>query len=283
MRVSLSITQYPSGPGHTPLERVVRIADEGGIDTVWVADHLVQYAPGTEPTDPILEAYTTLGWLAAHSSRVQLGTMVTAVTFRPAALLIKAVSTLDTLSGGRAWFGVGTGYDEREAAQMGLPLPAVAERYERLEDTLRLAHRMWADDDSPFTGTHVRAERPINRPVSARRPRILIGGMGERRTLPLVARYADACNLADIPDGGVTLRRKLDVLARACDAIGRPYGAIEKTVGTLLPARESPDAFADRCAALGELGLDHTAVITRQPWTDDDLTRLVEGARLAAG
>jgi alkanesulfonate monooxygenase SsuD/methylene tetrahydromethanopterin reductase-like flavin-dependent oxidoreductase (luciferase family) len=198
-------------------------------------------------------------------------------------LLIKAVSTLDSLSGGRAWFGVGTGYDEREAAQMGLPLPAVAERYERLEDTLRLAHRMWADDDSPFAGTHVRAERPINRPVPARRPRILIGGSGEKRTLPLVARYADACNLPDIPDGGVTLRRKLDVLARECDAIGRPHDEIEKTVATLLPAGEPPDAFAERCAALGELGLDHATVITRRPWTDDDLTRLVEGARLAAG
>jgi alkanesulfonate monooxygenase SsuD/methylene tetrahydromethanopterin reductase-like flavin-dependent oxidoreductase (luciferase family) len=280
MRVSLSITQYPSGPDHTPLERVVQAADEGGLDTVWVADHLVQHAPATQPTDPILESFTTLGWLAAHSSRVRLGTMVAAVAFRPPTLLIKAVSTLDALTGGRAWLGVGTGYDEREAAEMGLPLPPVQQRYALLEETLQLAHRMFAGDDSPFLGRHVRAERPRNHPTPARRPRILVGGAGEKRTLPLVARYADACNLFDIPDGGATLRRKLAVLAEACEAVGRPYEEIEKTVGTLLWPDESPAAFADRCAALRELGLDHAVVITRTPWTDGDLARLVEGARV---
>jgi alkanesulfonate monooxygenase SsuD/methylene tetrahydromethanopterin reductase-like flavin-dependent oxidoreductase (luciferase family) len=283
MRVSLSITQFPNGPGDTPLDQIVRVADEGGIDTVWVADHLIQYAPGTEPTDPHLEAYTTLGFLAGRSSRVRLGAMVSPITFRPATLLIKAVSTLDVLSGGRAWLGVGTGYHEQEAAQMGLSLPPLAERFERLEDTLRLAHRMFAGDDSAFEGKHVRAERPLNHPTPVRRPRILIGGHGEKKTLPLVARYADACNLFDIPDGGVTLRRKLDVLARACAAIGRPREEIETTVGTALHPDESPAAFAERCAALGELGAEHVIVIVRAPWTDDDLARLIEGARLAAG
>jgi alkanesulfonate monooxygenase SsuD/methylene tetrahydromethanopterin reductase-like flavin-dependent oxidoreductase (luciferase family) len=283
MRVSLSITQFPNGPDHTPLDQVVRAADDGGIDTVWVADHLVQYAPGTDPTDPHLEAYTLLGWLAGRSERVRLGAMVSPITFRPATLLIKAVSTLDVLSGGRAWLGVGTGYHELEAAQMGLPLPPLAERFERLEDTLQLAHRMFAGDDSAFAGKHVRAERPLNHPTPPRRPRILVGGHGEKKTLPLVARYADACNLFDIPDGGVTLRRKLDVLARECAAIGRPRAEIETTVGTALFPDESPTAFADRCMALGELGAEHIAVITRTPWTDDDLARLTEGARLLAG
>jgi alkanesulfonate monooxygenase SsuD/methylene tetrahydromethanopterin reductase-like flavin-dependent oxidoreductase (luciferase family) len=283
MRVSLSITQFPHGPGHTPLEQVVRAADEGGIDTVWVADHLVQYAPGSRPTDPHLEACTTLGWLAARSERVRLGAMVSPVTARPATLLIKAVSTLAVLSGGRAWLGVGAGYHAQEAAEMGLPLPPLAERFERLEDTLRLAHQMFAGDDSPFTGTRVRAERPLNSPTPAVRPRILVGGAGERKTLPLVARYADACNLFDIPDGGATLRRKLDVLARECDAIGRPRREIETTVGTALLPDESPAGFAERCTALGELGAEHIGVITRTPWTDGDLARLSEGSRLLAG
>ncbi|MGH3587870.1 MAG: LLM class flavin-dependent oxidoreductase, partial [Pseudonocardia sp.] len=251
MRVSLSITQFPKTPEHTPMEDIVQTADDGGIDTVWVPDHLIQYAPGTEPTDPHLEAYTTLGWLAARSRRVRLGAMVSPITFRPATLLIKAVSTLAVLSGGRAWLGVGTGYHEQEAAEMGVPMPPLAERFERLEDTVRLAHRMWAGDDSPFAGTHVRAERPLNQPNPARRPRILIGGHGEKKTLPLVARYADACNLFDIPDRGVTLRRKLDVLARECEAIGRPRAEIETTVGTALHPDETPEAFAERCTALG--------------------------------
>ncbi|MHA6620675.1 LLM class flavin-dependent oxidoreductase [Pseudonocardia sp. DLS-67] len=283
MRVSLSISQFPTTADHTPLAGIVRAADEGGIDTVWVPDHLVQYAPGTDPTDPHLEAYTALGWLAARSERVRLGAMVSPITFRPATLLIKAVSTLAALSGGRAWLGVGTGYHEQEAAQMGIPMPPLAERFERLEDTLRLAHRMFAGDDSAFEGKHVHAERPLNHPTPAHRPRILVGGHGEKKTLPLVARYADACNLFDIPDGGVTLRRKLDVLARECEAIGRPRAEIETTVGTALHPDETPEAFAERCAALGVLGVEHIGVITRAPWTDADLARLTAGAGLIAG
>jgi alkanesulfonate monooxygenase SsuD/methylene tetrahydromethanopterin reductase-like flavin-dependent oxidoreductase (luciferase family) len=165
---------------------------------------------------------------------------------------------------------------------MGIPMPPTAERFDRLEDTLRLAHRMFAGDDSPFEGTHVRAARPLNHPVPARRPRILVGGAGEKRTLPLVARYADACNLFDIPDGGATLRRKLEVLARECAAVGRPRAEIETTVGTALLPDETPEAFAERSTALRELGAAHVGVISRTPWTDADLDRLVEGARLLA-
>ncbi len=268
MRVSLSITQFPNAPGDTPLDRVVRVADEGGIDTVWVADHLIQYAPGTEPTDPHLEAYTTLGWLAARSERVRLGAMVSPITFRPATLLIKSVSTLDALSGGRAWLGTGTGYHEQEAAQMGIPMPPTAERFERLEDTLRLAHRMFAGDDSPFEGKQVRAERPLNHPVPARRPRILVGGSGERKTLPLVARYADACNLYARPgdEGIALLQHKLDVLRTHCDAEGRSYEAIEKTVlGPAAlrvehPMAMSPDAMPAFFEQLARLGIDHYIV-----------------------
>jgi F420-dependent oxidoreductase-like protein len=280
MRVSASVTNYswPEGAAHlgSALARVARAADEAGLDTLWVADHLLQADPTSTPEAEMLEAYTTLGFLAAHTTRVRLGTMVSAVTFRPPSVLIKAVTTLDVLSGGRAWLGVGAGYQEDEAQAMDLPLPPVAERFERLEETVRLALQMWAGDSSPFTGRHYHLRRPLNQPSSLRTPHppLLIGGMGERKTLRLVARHADACNLFDIPDGGETIRRKLEVLARHCDAVGRPYDEIEKTVSTRLNPGESADAFAARCAALAALGIEHAVVITTGPWTEDAIERL---------
>jgi F420-dependent oxidoreductase-like protein len=279
MRVSISVTNY-SWPGVAPglrseLARLVRDADQAGVDTVWVADHLIQADPTAGPDDTeMLEAYTTLGFLAAHSERVRLGTMVTAVTFRPPALLIKAVSTLDVLSGGRAWLGIGAGYHGEEAEAMGLPLPPVAERFERLEETLRLAAQMWSGDDTPFEGTHYRLARPTDRPGPVRRPHILVGGTGEHKTLRLVAQYADACNLFDIPDGGRTVRHKLSVLARHCEEIGRPYEAVEKTLSTRLNDGESADAFSTRCAAAADVGIDHVVVLAPGPWTAEALATL---------
>jgi F420-dependent oxidoreductase-like protein len=280
MRLSLNITDYtwpggPSGLG-SELARTARAADEAGLDTVWVTDHLIQADPMSVPDSEMLEAYTTLGFLAAHTRRVRLGTMVTGVTFRPASMLIKAVTTLDVLSGGRAWFGVGAGYEENEARAMDLPLPPVAERFERLEETLRLAFQMWAGDASPFEGRHYHLERPVSSPppLQAPHPPILIGGMGERKTLRLVAAHADACNLFDVPDQGKTIRHKLDVLARHCDAAGRDYHEIEKTISTRLNPGESPGEFAERCAALGRLGIEHAVVITAGPWTEHAVERL---------
>jgi alkanesulfonate monooxygenase SsuD/methylene tetrahydromethanopterin reductase-like flavin-dependent oxidoreductase (luciferase family) len=224
----------------------------------------------------MLEAYTTLGFLAAHTRRIRLGTMVSAVTFRPASMLIKAVTSLDVLSGGRAWLGVGAGYLEDEARAMDLPLPPVGERFERLEETLRLAFQMWAGDASPFDGRHLKLERPVGNPLPLTRPHppVLIGGMGERKTLRLVAEHADACNLFDIPDEGKTIRRKLDVLERHCQAVGRDPDEIEKTVSTRLNPGESGAEFAARCEALGRLGIDHAVVITSGPWTEDAVARL---------
>jgi F420-dependent oxidoreductase-like protein len=279
MHVSLSVTAYPAEDVRGHLARVVGAADAGGLDTVWVADHLLQAAPGTSEDDPMLEAFTTLGWLAGRSERVRLGTMVAAVTYRAPSLLIKAVTTLDVLSGGRAWLGVGAGYHEHEARAMGLFLPPVAERFERLEETLRLARRMWAGDPSPFEGAHVRLERPISSPRPLSRIPILIGGTGERRTLRLVAEYADACNLFDIPDGGRTIRHKLDVLARHCEAVGRPYEAIEKTVSTRLQPGESAESFAGRCAELAALGIEHAVVITDGPWSEAAVATLAASLR----
>jgi F420-dependent oxidoreductase-like protein len=226
----------------------------------------------------MLEAYTTLGFLAARTERVRLGAMVTGVTFRPPALLVKAVTTLDVLSGGRAWLGIGAGYHGPEAEAMGLPLPPVAERFERLEETLRLAAQMWAGDDAPFLGEHYRLERPAGspRPIQRAHPPVLIGGTGERKTLRLVARYADACNLFDIPDGGATVKHKLEVLARHCQEVGRPYEAIEKTLSTRLHPGEPAGEFAARCAAAAALGIEHVVVVTPGPWTSEAVATLGE-------
>jgi F420-dependent oxidoreductase-like protein len=281
MRVSVNVTNYswPGGPARLAAElaRVAGAADQAGLDTVWVSDHLVQADPTAAPGQTeMLEGYTALGFLAARTERVRLGTMVTGVTFRPPALLVKAVTTLDVLSGGRAWLGVGAGYQEDEAEAMGLPLPPVAERFERLEETLQIASRMWAGDEAPFEGRHYRLQHPTGSPLPLRRPHppILVGGTGERRTLRLVARYADACNLFDIPDGGRTIRRKLEVLARHCDEVGRPFGAIEKTLSTRLEPGEPAGSFVDRCAAAADLGIEHMVVITPGPWTDESLATL---------
>jgi alkanesulfonate monooxygenase SsuD/methylene tetrahydromethanopterin reductase-like flavin-dependent oxidoreductase (luciferase family) len=168
----------------------------------------------------MLEAYTTLGFVACATTRIRLGTMVTTATYRSPALLIKVVTTLDVLSGGRAWLGIGigAGHFPQEAEILGLDVPPVAERYARMVDLLQLAARMWDGDQAPFHGSRIQAERPIciPRPIGHRRLPILIGGTGERRTLRLVAEYANACNLFDIPDGGRSLPRQLDVPARHC-------------------------------------------------------------------
>jgi F420-dependent oxidoreductase-like protein len=282
MKLSMSVTNFSwrDGPLAARLSDIARIADDGGLYAVWVADHLLQADPyGARPGETeMLEAYTTLGFLAARTERVRLGTLVTAVTFRPPALLVKAVTTLDVLSGGRALLGIGAGYEADEAAAMGLPLPPVAERFDRLEETLRIARQLWAGDTSPFAGAFYRLAAPVLSPAPISRPPILIGGTGERRTLPLVARYADACNVFDIPDGGATVRRKLGVLRELCAEIGRPYDAIEKTISTRLGADESAASFVERCRGFRELGIDHVGVITTGPWTDDAVATLAAAA-----
>ncbi|MCR6482364.1 TIGR03560 family F420-dependent LLM class oxidoreductase [Amycolatopsis sp. OK19-0408] len=267
MKLSIGVTDF-SWPDRLTdeLAAVATAAEDAGLDTLWVADHLLQADPNSTPDSAMLEAYTTLGFLAARTRRLGLGTMVSAVTFRPPALLIKAVTTLDVLSGGRARFGIGTGHHDGEARAMGLPFPPVGERFERLEETIRLALRMWAGDESPFEGAHYRLDRPIGNPLPVRRPKVLIGGAGERKTLRLVARYADACNVFDVPDGGKTVRHKLAVLARHCEEIGRPYAEIEKTISTRLAPGEPAGEFARRCAEFAEWGIEHAVVITAGPW-----------------
>jgi F420-dependent oxidoreductase-like protein len=285
MKLSLTITSFPAQPLAPFLTDTGRAADDAGLDTVWVADHLLQADPTHSLQDPILEAYTSLGYLAAQTSRVHLGTLVTAVTYRPAALLLKAVTTLDVLSDGRAWLGIGAGYHQGEADALGLPLPPARERFLTLEETLQLALQMWDDNPAPFHGEVLRLEQPIGHPLPASqpRPRILIGGTGEQRTLPLVARYADACNLFDIPDGGVTIRRKLEVLRRNCEEIGRPWRDIETSIATRLRPGESANALAERCRAFEDMGLDHVVFLHPETWAPADVARLGEAAaQLAA-
>ena len=161
---------------------------------------------------------------------------------------------------------------------MGLPLPPIGERFDRLEETLKIALQLWAGDETPIVGEHYRLDAPVHSPAPISRPPILIGGTGERRTLPLVARYADACNVFDIPDGGATARHKLAVLQNLCAEIGRPYDAIEKTISTRLEPGESAASFVERCRAFTELGIDHVGVVTTGPWTDESVATLAAAA-----
>jgi alkanesulfonate monooxygenase SsuD/methylene tetrahydromethanopterin reductase-like flavin-dependent oxidoreductase (luciferase family) len=280
VKISIGLTNYswPDGPAHLTghLLDLARRVDEGGIDTLWVADHLLQMDPTATIDEPMLEAYTTLGFLAAATTTVNLGTMVTWASIRPPALLVKIVTTLDVLSGGRAWLGVGAGYREDEAAMTGLSFPDAAERFVLLEELLQLAAHMWDGDRRPFDGPRHRLERPISNPPPISRPRVLIGGMGEQRTLPLVARYGDGCNLFDIPDGGKTLQRKLDVLARACDSLGRDLQDIEITLSSRLARDETSEAFTDRCGQLAERGIQHIVLVTTGPWSQDEVDVILD-------
>jgi F420-dependent oxidoreductase-like protein len=212
------------------LVEVVEAAEAAGFDTIDVADHLWQHPIMGGPETSQIEAYTTLGFIAARTRRVRLLALATAVSYRHAGLLAKMVTTLDVLSGGRAMLGLGAGDYPEEAQGLGLPFPPLGERFDLVEETVQACLRMWEGaqgDERPFHGAHVQLERPLNLPQSLSRPHppILIAGAGERRTLPLVARFADACNLRPSPE----IPRQLELLRRLCEQEGRDYEAIEKT------------------------------------------------------
>jgi len=265
MRVGLQLPSF-TWPGGAPvlgerLAEIARTADDAGFASLWVMDHFFQIPPVGRVELDMLEAYTTLGYLAGHTRRARLGTLVTGVTYRHPGVLVKAVTSLDVLSGGRAWLGIGAAWFEREHTGLGVPFPPIAERFERLEETLRIARQMWSEQDGPFEGRHYRLAETlcVPAPLSRPRPPILIGGIGERKTLRLVARHADACNLFE-GLGAEGLRHKLDVLRRHCDAEGRDFGEIEVTVlGTahLAPDFERPADVIRRCRGLAELGVHH--------------------------
>ena len=255
MKVGLHIADFTwdGGPPELGprLGEIARRAEEAGVDRVSVMDHVWQIGHLGPPEHDMLEAYTALGFLAGVTSRVKLLTVVTAVVYREPGLLAKAVTTLDVVSGGRAMLGIGAAWNEDEARGLGLFFPPLAERYERLEEALRICQQMWSDDDGPFEGKHYHLARTLNSPQALSRPHppILIGGQGERKTLLLVARYADACNLFDTPE----LAHKLDVLRAHCAAEGRDYDAIEKTVQARYDLGENGERVEQTIEHLHEL------------------------------
>ncbi len=268
MKIGISMGGFPMATEAVQmgplLSRSARRADEAGFDSLWTMDHFFQIPiTGQPPEAPLLEAYAVLAFLAAETDRIRLGTMVTCVAYRHPGVLIKAVTSIDVLSGGRVIFGVGAGapFNELppgrsprdfEAYGLGIPFPPLAERFERLEEVVQIALQMWRGDEAPWEGTHYQLLRPLNSPNTLQRPHppILIAGSGERKTLRLVARYGDMCNLFDLPGTGFAddLKHKLDVLRSHCVDAGRDYAAIEKTVSTFV----EPDE--DRARVLGPLG-----------------------------
>jgi len=249
------------------LTETARVADQGGASLFTVMDHWFQMENLGGPAEPMLEGYTTLGYLAGQTENVRLSLLVTGTTYRHPGLLAKIVTTLDVLSRGRATLGIGAAWYDREHAGLGVPFPSTGERFERLEETLQIVRQMWSDEDGAYDGKHFQLAETVcvPPPVQQPHPPILIGGSGERKTLRLVAQYADACNLfGESPD---VIRHKLEVLRGHCDTLGRDYDAIEKTMITMGtdPVAET-DAFLSSMEEYAALGI---SLVTLVPPTDD--------------
>jgi F420-dependent oxidoreductase-like protein len=272
MKIGLQIIRFdwPGAPENigARLSQIARTAEDAGFASLWVMDHFFQIGFSGPPEEPMLEGYTAASWLAAASRRARVGVLVTGVQYRHPGILIKTATTLDVLSGGRSYFGIGAGWFEAESRGLGTPFPPLRERYEQLEETLRIAKQMWADNDAPFEGKHYRLERPICRPQPLGRPHppIMIGGSGEQKTLRLVAQYADACNLhagvgmQQLDQRVADIRHKLEVLRRHCEEVGRPFEEVERTaLGTV---RIAPDGMSVAeairfCEAFRDAGIQH--------------------------
>ncbi len=269
MRIGLQVPNftYPSGPSQlgSTLADIARAADEAGFYSLWVMDHFFQIGSRDRssglgpPEDEMLESYSTLSYFAAVTQRIKLGALVTGVIYRHPGILIKTVTTLDVLSGGRAYFGLGAAWNETESRGLGVPFPPPRERLDREEETLQIALQMWSGDDRPYNGKYYQLARPLCRPLPLSKPHppIMIGGAGERRALRLVAQYGDACNLF-ARMGDDVVRHKLEVLKRHCDEVGRDYGDIERTTLStvhLAPDKMSPRDVIDECRRMSALGI----------------------------
>jgi F420-dependent oxidoreductase-like protein len=254
MRLGIQIPDFTFPGGKATLGQdlgaIARTADDCGFTAIAVMDHFFQIPPVGPPERDMLEAYTTLGFLAAHTSRAQLLTLVTGTIYREPGLLAKVLSTLDVLSGGRAVLGIGAAWFEDESKGLGFRFPPVAERFERLEETLQICRQMFDGVDAPYRGTHYALDRTLNVPTPIGSLPILIGGGGEKKTLRLVAQYAQMCNLFAGPD----LPHKLDVLRQHCDDLGRDYDAIEKTVYYTYDTSKPSAQMVDELGRLGEMG-----------------------------
>jgi len=259
MDIGIHYSRFPAPEGRSiaaTFAETARVADQGGAALLTCMDHYFQMEVYGGPPEPMLEGYTALGFAAAQTERIRLGLLVTGITYRHPGLLAKIVGTVDVLSEGRAQLGLGAAWYDREHLGLGVPFPPVAERFERLEETLQICRQMWSEDNGAYVGKHYRLEETwcVPAPVQAHIP-VMIGGSGERKTLRLVAQYADACNLfgADADD----IRHKLDVLRQRCDEVGRDYDSIQKTAmaGVGLDPIADPDGFVARMEQYAALGI----------------------------
>lgn len=266
MKIGLQIPsfKYPGGTAsiRPKLKEIVTNAENAGFYSLWVMDHYYQIKGlfGESYTDPMMESYTTLGYFAGLTEKAYLGVLVTGVLYRHPSVLMKMVNTLDILSGGRAYLGIGAGWYEEEAKGYGIPYPSTAERFEQLEDNLRLVLSLWNGDETSFTGKHFSAPAITNnpRPLSTPHPRIMIGGSGPTKTLRMVAQYADACNIGDWV-GKDNMQKALDTLKGHCESLGRDYDTIEKTcLGTVhLSGDDTVGSIISRIKELSKMGFSH--------------------------
>mgnify|MGYP003419535104 FL=1 len=259
--VDFAFADGPAGIAAT-LARAGQLADDGGIANLSLMDHYLQMEQLGGPDEPMLEGYTTLGYLAGLTSKVELQLLVTGVTYRHPGLLAKIVTTLDVLSQGRAALGIGAAWYEREHEALGVPFPPLASRFEQLEETLQIVLQMWSSNDGPFEGRHYQLAETLNNPATLSRPHppIMIGGTGERKTLRLVAKYGNACNFfaGDGAEGPETVARKLAVLKEHCDEQGTDYDAIRKTilyVGSGRPDANGVGELTEQLAQYAEVGI----------------------------
>ncbi len=293
MQIGLQIVsfKYPGGANAiaSKLKEIITFAEDAGFYSAWVMDHYyqIQGLLGETYNDPMLEAYTTLGFLAGLTHKIRLGVLVTGVIYRPPGVLLKAAATLDILAEGRTYLGIGAGWYAEEANGFGIPYPTTSQRFEQLEDTLQMAHTLWSSGEaSSFSGTHVTAPKMTNNPppISTPHPRILVGGMGPRKTLRMVAQYADACNLFDA-GGPERQRQALETLRTHCEALGRDYDAIEKTsLGTVHFAigEDTPAGVIDRLHQYAELGFTHAIFNFQDVYDMQHLQRFAEEVLPAA-
>ncbi len=282
MKLGLQISSF-TWPGGTPaiaptLARIVRTADDCGFDSLWVMDHFFQIRSVGAAEEPMLEGMSALAWMAAHTSKARLGLMVGGVHYRNPALWVKATTTLDVLSGGRAWLGIGAAWNQQESEGLGFPFPPLGERFEMLEETLQIAHEMWSGErgsEAAHRGRHLTATRLLNSPQSLSRPRppIMIGGGGERKTLRLVAQYADATNVFGGPSG---IHHKYEVLREHCEVVGRNFDEIERSnlqsvhiAADGAHGAETPSQVVDRFGELADAGAQHVIFSLRNVWETD--------------
>lgn len=272
MKIGLQVNNFTWQGGDATIGQtfadIGRRSEEAGFDSLWVMDHFFQIQNIGPAEWPMLEGYSALAFIAGVTSKIKLGTMVTGVTYRYPGILVKTATTLDVLSGGRAYLGIGAAWFEREHMGLGVPFPPLKERFERLEETLQIAHQMWSGEVGPYNGVHYQLAETLNSPqaISKPHPPILIGGTGEQKTLRFVAKYGDACNLF-ARMGDEVLRHKLDVLRGHCEAEGRPYEEIEKTSLDSMRVSDkggegtiSVQEAIDRFAHMAALGFDHAIV-----------------------